>query len=321
MPFFSTIIPSFNRASLIAATLDSVLAQEFTDNEIIVVDDGSTDGTLDVLDSYTDRIRVVQQPNAGPGAARNRGVEHASGKYIAFLDSDDLWFPWSLATYKAVIDECHDPSIVTGTHTDFNDAFELQAVRPCPPRFRHCSDFLASRRAWIIPSGLVITPEAHQAAGGFRTDIWICEDADYWLRIGCAPGFVQIAAPTTVGYRLHQGGISQAYGGRAKGVHALLDAEEAGAYPGGEMRRGERIDYICAHARSTSLACLRLGLPGAGIGIYRRTLPWNLRLGRIKYLAGFFAIASVQAAKSLTAPLFRRGRGKPTAAPGMLSKP
>jgi hypothetical protein len=309
MPFFSTIIPSFNRAALIAQTLDSVLAQEFADNEIIVVDDGSTDGTLDILAGYADRIRLVQQPNGGPGAARNRGVEHATGKYVAFLDSDDLWFPWTLATYKAVIDQNGGPSIVTGPHADFYDGTELDALRPCPPRHRSYADFLASPRSWIIPSGLVLTPQAHRAAGGFRTDIWICEDGDYWLRLGCAPGFVQIAAPTTVGYRLHQGGISQAYAGRAKGVNALLDAEQAGAYPGGGGRQRERMDYICTHARATSLACLRTGQKAAGIGIYRRTLAWNLRLGRWRYVAGFPAIATLQAARSFASRLLGRGRG------------
>lgn len=295
MPFFSTIIPSFNRAALIAQTLDSVLAQEFTDQEIIVVDDGSTDGTLDVLDRYAGRIRVVQQANAGPGAARNRGVEHATGKYVAFLDSDDLWFPWALATYKAVIDDCDEPSIVTGSHVDFTDAAELAHIRRCVPRFRAYADFLASPRSWIIPSGLVLTPEAHRQAGGFRTDIWICEDADYWLRVSCAPGFAQISAPAAVGYRLHQGGISQAWSGRAKGVHALIDAERTGGYPGGSRRRRERIAYICSHARPISLGCLRAGCVGPAWGIYCRTLPWNIRLRRARYLCGFPFVAAAAA--------------------------
>lgn len=299
MPFFSTIIPSFNRAPLIAATLDSVLAQECADNEIIVVDDGSTDGTLDVLAGYADRIRVIQQPNSGPGAARNRGVEHASGKYVAFLDSDDLWFPWTLATYKAVIDQCGSPSVVTGTHVDFTFAATLSNVGPCAPCFRAYPDFLASPRSWIIPSSLVLTPETHRAAGGFRTDIWICEDADYWLRIGCAPGFVRITSPLAVGYRLHPGGISVSWSGRSRGVHALLDAEQAGSYPGGPGRQRERMDYICAHARPTTLGCLRAGLVPAATGLYRRTLPWHLHLGRGKYLLGFPPMAMLHAAKGM----------------------
>ena len=302
MPFFSTVIPSFNRALLIGQTLDSILAQEFADNEIIVVDDGSTDGTLDVLDRYADRIRIVQQPNGGPGAARNRGVEHATGKYVAFLDSDDLWFPWTLATYKAVIDACGSPSIVTGTHIDFTNVAELATVRRCSQRVRAYPDFLASPRSWIIPSGLVLTPETHRAAGGFRTDIWICEDADYWLRVGSAPGFIQVAAPACVGYRLHPGGISQAWLGRAKGVHALVDAEHAGAYPGGAGRKTERMDYICTHARPTSLGCLRSGFVTAGIGIYRRTLPWNLRLRRGRYAVAFPLLAAMRVLTGLVTP-------------------
>lgn len=306
MPFFSTVIPSFNRAALIAKTLDSVLAQDFADNEIIVVDDGSTDGTLDVLAGYADRIRVVRQPNAGPGAARNLGVSVATGTYVAFLDSDDLWFPWTLATYKTVIDQCDGPSIVTGTHAVFTEPTELSSLQSCSPSFRAYADFLASPRSWLPPSTLVLTPRAHREAGGFRTDIWICEDGDYWLRLGCAPGFVQIAAPMTVGYRLHHGGISQAYDGRVNGVRALLDAEQAGSYPGGHPRKRERMDYICSHARATSVACLRVGMPGAGIGIYRRTFPWNLLLGRGKYLFGFPILAAMQVGKLLAARAIRR---------------
>src|SRR5687767_8482749 len=100
MPFFSTIIPVHNRAALVAEALDSVLKQEFTDQEIIVVDDGSTDDTPEVLASYGTDVTVIRKTkNEGPGSARNLGVEHASGDYIAFLDSDDIWFPWTLSTY------------------------------------------------------------------------------------------------------------------------------------------------------------------------------------------------------------------------------
>lgn len=91
-PRFSVVLPTFNRAHLLPATLASCLDQTWRDFELIVVDDGSTDATLEVLDAVVDpRLRVVSQANAGPASARNRGVALARGEYVAFLDSDDRW--------------------------------------------------------------------------------------------------------------------------------------------------------------------------------------------------------------------------------------
>src|SRR5574337_278681 len=100
---FSIVIPTYNRVDLLARTLDSVWRQLFTDFEVVVVDDGSSDGTQAYLRSLGDRIRVVQQANSGPGAARNAGIRTARGKYVALLDSDDLWLPWTLSIFAQVI--------------------------------------------------------------------------------------------------------------------------------------------------------------------------------------------------------------------------
>jgi glycosyltransferase involved in cell wall biosynthesis len=91
MPLISVIIPTFNRANFITKAIDSVLAQTYTNYEIIIVDDGSTDNTKDILKPYLDKIRYIYQPNSGVSAARNVGIMTAIGKWIAFLDSDDRW--------------------------------------------------------------------------------------------------------------------------------------------------------------------------------------------------------------------------------------
>ena len=117
MPFYSIVMPVFNRGHLVAATLESVLAQTESDWEIIVVDDGSTDETMAILKRYRarcgDKMRVIQQGNKGPGAARNVAVAAARGRYIAFLDSDDLWFPWTLEFYRQQLEK-HDYPRVFG---------------------------------------------------------------------------------------------------------------------------------------------------------------------------------------------------------------
>jgi glycosyltransferase involved in cell wall biosynthesis len=95
-PTVSVITPAFNAAPYVRETLDSVLAQTFTDFEVIVVDDGSTDETAAIVDWYAQRdprVRVVRQANRGIAAARNTAIAHARGRFLALLDSDDLWFP------------------------------------------------------------------------------------------------------------------------------------------------------------------------------------------------------------------------------------
>jgi len=94
MPRFSIIIPTYNRSTSIAHTLQSCFQQTFTDFEVVVVDDGSTDNSVEVLNAITDeRLKVLTQANAGPAAARNTGMKAATGEFIAFLDSDDVWYP------------------------------------------------------------------------------------------------------------------------------------------------------------------------------------------------------------------------------------
>ena len=104
-PLVSVVIPTYNRAGVICRTIDNVLAQTYRNTEIIVVDDGSTDDTQAKLRSYGGRIRVIAQSNAGPAAARNRGIEAATGDLIAFQDSDDLWLPNKLERQAAAADK------------------------------------------------------------------------------------------------------------------------------------------------------------------------------------------------------------------------
>ena len=101
----SVIIPTYNRAILLREAIESILRQTYKDYEIIVVDDGSTDQTPDVLKEYKDKVRYIRQENKGPGDARNRGLAEADGRYIAFLDSDDIWFDFKLELQVAIMEK------------------------------------------------------------------------------------------------------------------------------------------------------------------------------------------------------------------------
>jgi glycosyltransferase involved in cell wall biosynthesis len=107
MPKFSVIIPLYNKEKYITGCLQSVVRQTFSDFEIIVVDDGSSDNSVDTINKtiHDDRMRVISQKNAGPSAARNTGIKAALGEWIVFLDADDSFLPWALSTFDRLIEE------------------------------------------------------------------------------------------------------------------------------------------------------------------------------------------------------------------------
>jgi glycosyltransferase involved in cell wall biosynthesis len=120
-PTVSVIIPTYNRQNFISQTIDSVLGQTYTDYEIIVVDDGSTDDTRPVVEAYGDRVRYVWTENGGTGHARNVGMQHARGKYFIFLDSDDLFYPYALELETNLLARFPNVSVVSAEVTGFSD--------------------------------------------------------------------------------------------------------------------------------------------------------------------------------------------------------
>src|SRR6266536_1690053 len=130
MPFFSVIVPTFNRVELLKATVHSILAQRYADFELVIVDDGSCDKTLEYLDALGAKAKVLQQTNRGPGSARNRGAQIATGEYLTFLDSDDVWFPWTLEIYREAIDRNGWPAFLAGKPHVFSGDSELELVKP-----------------------------------------------------------------------------------------------------------------------------------------------------------------------------------------------
>jgi glycosyltransferase involved in cell wall biosynthesis len=196
-PQVSVIVPTYNRASLLKEALDSVLAQSYRNVELIVVDDGSTDHTRRLLSSYGDRITVLLQPNAGVSAARNRGIQAASGDLIALLDSDDYWLPGKLAaqvdffkaTPQALICQTEEIWIRNGVRVN--------------PKRRHRKlsgmIFQASLPLCLIsPSAVMMRKSLLDEVGLFDEDLPACEDYDLWLRITWKYPVHLISAPLVV---------------------------------------------------------------------------------------------------------------------------
>jgi len=180
----SVIIPTYNRGWILKEAIESVLAQDFVEFELIVVDDGSTDNTRDILNEYKEDIIICRQPNKGVSAARNLGIASASGSFIAFLDSDDLWLPDKLSIQIAFF-EAHEDALVCQTE----ETWIRNGVRVNPKK-RHqkfsghiFQDSLSL--CLISPSAVMIKRSLFEEIGLFDESLPACEDYDLWLRISC----------------------------------------------------------------------------------------------------------------------------------------
>lgn len=300
MPRFSVIIPTYNRATLLNEALVSVFGQRCTDFEVLVVDDGSTDQTAEVLLEFAGRIRVLRQANRGPGAARNTACEHARGRYLAFLDSDDLWFPWTLESYDRAATDAGEPAFIAGKPAQFRTRDQLSAVTASAVSAAVFADYFDSgdQWRWYGASSFVVRADAFRAVNGFTND-WINgEDADLAMRLGTAAGFVQVVSPVTFGYRDHEGSAISNVARTLQGAQYAVTMERAGAYPGGAARARERKTILTRLLRPIMIDGLRHGRRGEAWQLYRSTFFWHLELGRWRFLAGFPVTAAGSLARS-----------------------
>jgi glycosyltransferase involved in cell wall biosynthesis len=183
MPKVSVIIPTYNRLPMLKEAVNSVLAQDFEDFELIVVDDGSTDGTIEEIRKFGGRVRLLQHPeNRGVSAARNKGILHAKGKYVAFLDSDDQWVKGKLKIQVTFLDENpHYPLCYT-------DEIWIRRGKRVNPMVKH-----AKYSGWIFekclplciisPSSAMMRKTLFSKVGLFDEALPVCEDYDFWLRV------------------------------------------------------------------------------------------------------------------------------------------
>lgn len=189
MPKFSIVIPLYNKEKAIARTLESVFAQTFDDYEVLVVNDGTTDNSEAVVRTFkNNKLRLISQENAGAAAARNTGIAHANGKFIAFLDADDLWNPDYLKKQaKAIAKFPNHGVFATAIYV------ENQRKKPQPavynfqlPTAPTPLDYFENslKRSIIHTSAVVIKKEVFDQVGIFDTSIKSGEDTDLWIRIG-----------------------------------------------------------------------------------------------------------------------------------------
>lgn len=289
MPLFSVIVPTYNRLQYLPQTLQSVWDQEFIDFELIVVDDGSTDGTGEWLAKQQRNISVLRQTNSGPGAARNLGMRHAVGTYVAFLDSDDIWFPWTLTSYAEIVRRFEQPAIIASRYVSFDGELDSAIAIRAPVRTESFVDYFASaQRDFSVGSGTVaIRTDVLQESGGFLEDRLNAEDHDLVMRLGDKRGFVQMVEPVMLAWRRHPSSESGDQSRTAAGVLRLLRRERDGAYPGGASRLRQRQAVLARHARAAAFACLGSSQFRLAWLLYAQTFGWHIALRRWKFLLGF----------------------------------
>lgn len=188
-PLFSVVIPVYNRAHILSATLQSVLAQSFQDFEIVIVDDGSRDDPVAVVEAIADpRLRLIRQDNQGASAARNTGIDQARGRYIAFLDSDDRFLPHHLETMARLLDGTHDTAGFAPVIADRGEGRSFLKPPRGPHPGENMATYLLCDRGFIPPQTLVV-PREIAARVRFDPAVSYGDDKDFALRlsfIGCA---------------------------------------------------------------------------------------------------------------------------------------
>ena len=183
MPRVSVILPSYNRSQSVGLAVESVLKQSFRDFELCVVDDGSEDDTVEILDSIPDSFNTLRlNENAGVSHARNCGIRNTDSEWIAFLDSDDVWHPQKLE--KQIDSTTERPEHLL----HFTDEIWIRNGKRINPKLRH-----RKREGWIFqpslelclmaPSTVMLKRELLEQCGLFDEELPVCEDYDLWLRI------------------------------------------------------------------------------------------------------------------------------------------
>lgn len=199
-------MPCFNAEAYVAQAVDCVLGQTCKDVELIVVDDGSTDRSREILRGYGERIRYLEQPNQGPYPARNHGLRFATGEFIAFLDADDWWSPDCLEKLLAALSARADAAIAYcgWQNVGLSGPRGEPHVPPDYEAVGKLERFLRAAAPWPIHAALV-RRTVMEAAGGFDTHWRTCMDYDLWLRIGATHRIVLVPEVLAF-YRFHQSG-------------------------------------------------------------------------------------------------------------------
>ncbi len=210
--FISIIIPTFNRCQHLKRALDSIAQQIVSEYEIIIIDDGSTDGTTEMVEKYYPQVEYFYQANEGVSAARNKGLTLAKGDWIAFLDSDDEWLPGKLASQVNALKSMPNYKICHTEELWVRNGVRVNQMKKHKKSggwiFKHCLPLCA-----MSPSSILIHRSIFDDVGYFNPALPVCEDYDMWLRISAKYPVIYIEEPQIIKYGGHEDQLSKKYWG------------------------------------------------------------------------------------------------------------
>ena len=184
MPKVSIILPVYNSAEFVEEALESIRQQTYRDYEVVVVDDGSQDQTGEIVKRYKDRFRYLFQEHGGPAKARNRGIRESTGKYIAFLDSDDLWLPTKLEKQADMMDRNPELDMVITENLCFN---ERGVFMPWMGKRKKLMEGDIAKNiflhSWVVTPTVMVKREVFDRVGLFEEELQLAEDDNMWVRI------------------------------------------------------------------------------------------------------------------------------------------
>ncbi|MEI7497655.1 MAG: glycosyltransferase [Candidatus Falkowbacteria bacterium] len=204
----SIILPTYNRANILPNAIKSVIAQTYSDWELIIVDDGSTDNTREIVNGFlTDsRISFVNQENFGPIVARNNGVKMAKGNWLAFLDSDDIWLSEKLSKQITLAQTFAYPVMIIGNYVYIDELGQKQGEFFSQKTTPHSGRVLAQllRDNFILTSSVLVLKKYFEKVGGFdeQLNLTIGEDYELWLRLAGELEIYYVNEPVAL-YRIH----------------------------------------------------------------------------------------------------------------------
>jgi glycosyltransferase involved in cell wall biosynthesis len=281
-PLVSVVIPTYNRSDLLIETLRSVFAQTFTDFEVIVVNDGSTDDTLEQLGQFGERVKVISQPNGGIGVARNRGIAESSGRYVALLDHDDLWMPEKLAIQVQFLEE-NEECVAVGVPYAFSTSpseclFDVVGItndkriieRPLAVMAARGHDFL-----WTLS---VLMFDRERAEGlQFSTQRESMEDVQFILGL-FTRGELGIAGHDILTiYQRHSGNFSAQASYYYRGIKLLRILHRRGELPVVPDQEVYLSSWLAGQGREAIFRQLDGGERLRGLLLYLRELPHQVR--------------------------------------------
>lgn len=291
---FSIIIPTYNRSDLLIKTIDSVLNQSFSDFELIVVNDGSTDDTKEILESYGSKIRVIHKENSGSEKSRNAGAYIAKGEYYCFFDSDDLMFPWSLEVYNKIIEAENFPPLVLGQPLHFSDTIPRKILQQNISLIKYVvykDYFSKDRTVYSSSSMIVIRKDYFYKAGMFRQYYtkkeYFLDDIDFMLRAGTIQPTIIIFEPPQFGYRTHAENSVKNLKRVIKSLNYLLEEEKSGKFAGGDKRKFERHAIIGGPSYYWLFKALTNGIISDSIKFFFNAYPFILK-GLLKKIRNKF---------------------------------